>query len=74
MSCIKEFIVFSSVFVLATKTVSRPGVIQKANVMCLSKEVTNEDQALKMKFLLSSDDKLSLDTELIWSQNGVFGD
>ena len=60
-------------FVIANKTVSRPGVIQKANVMYLSKETTNKDQTLKMKLLLSSDDKPSLDTEVIWSQCGFFG-
>ena len=60
--------------VLATKTVSRLGVIQKANVMYLSKETMNKDQTLKMKLLLLSDDKPSLDTELIWNQNGFFGD
>ena len=27
-----------------------------------------------MKLLLLSDDELSLDTELIWNQNGFFGD
>ena len=70
----KEFIVFFSVFVLTTKTVSRPGVIQKANVMYVSKEAMNKNQTLKMKLLLSSDDKSLLDIELIWNQNGFFGD
>ena len=59
---------------LATETVSRPGVIQKANVMYLSEEATNKDQSLKMKLLLSTDDKTSLDTELIWKESGFFRD
>ena len=41
--------------------------------MYLSKEATNKDQSLKMRLLLSSDDKPSLDTELIWQWNGYFG-
>ena len=61
------------VFAVATETVQRPGVIQKANVMYLSEEATNKDQSLKMRLLLLSDDKPSLDTELIWQQNGYFG-
>ena len=62
-------------FVLATETVLRSGVIQKGrNVMYLSKEATNIDQTLKMKLFLSSDDKPLLDTKLILSQNGFFGD
>ena len=65
---------FFSVFFLAIETVSMPGVIQKANVMYLSEETTTKDQTLKMKLLLSFDDKPSLDTELIWSQNGFFCD
>lgn len=65
---------FFLVFVLATKTVSRPGVIRKANVMYLSKKATNKDQSLKMKLLLSADDKASLDTKLIWKSSGFFGD
>ena len=59
-------------FVLAIETVLMPGVIQKANVMYLSEETTTKDQTLKMKLLLSFDDKPSLDTELIWNQNGFF--
>ena len=55
-------------FVLATETVLRSGVIQKGrNMIYLSKEATNIDQTLKMKLFLSSDDKLLLDTELILS-------
>ena len=61
-------------FVRATETVSRPWVLQKANVMYLNKEAKSKDQTLKMKLLFSSDDKPSLDTELIWNQNGFFGD
>ena len=50
-------------FVLTTEIVSRPGVIQKANVMYVSKEAMNKNQTLKMKLLLSSDDKSLLDIE-----------
>ena len=57
MSWIKEFIVFFSVFVLTTEIVSRSGVIQKANVMYLSKEAMNKNHTLKMELSLSSDDK-----------------
>lgn len=42
--------------------------------MYLSKKATNKDQSLKMKLLLSADDKASLDTELIWKSSGFFGD
>ena len=42
--------------------------------MYLSKEATNKDRSLKMRLLLLSDDKPSLDTELIWQQNDYFVD
>ena len=48
--------------------------IQKANMMCLSKEATNKDQTLKMQMLLSSDDKDTTNTGKIWSRNVFFGD
>ena len=64
MSRIRNLLSFS-VFVLATETVQRPGVIQKANLKCLSKEATNKDKSLKMRILLSPDDKPSLDTEVV---------
>ena len=40
--------------------------------MYLSKEVTNKDESLKMRLLLSSDDKPSLDTEFIWQKKWLF--
>ena len=73
MSGIRNLLSFS-VFVLATATVQRPAVIQEANVMYLSKRATNKDWSLNMRLLLLSDDKPSLDTELIWLQNGYFDD
>ena len=42
--------------------------------MYLSKEAIKKDQSLKMKSLLSTDDKGALDTELIWKKSGFFGD
>ena len=42
--------------------------------MHLSKEATNKDQSVKMKLLLLTDDKASLDAELIWKRSGFFGD
>ena len=58
---------------LAAETVSRPGIIRKTNMMYLSKEATKKDQSLKLKSLLSTDDKAALDTELIWKKSGFFG-
>ena len=58
---------------LAAETVLRLGIIQKANMMYLSREATNKDQSLKMKLLLLTDDKTALDTELIWKKSGFFG-
>ena len=55
---------------LAVETVSRSGVIRKANMMYLSKEAINKDQSLKMQLLLSGDDKATLDTELVWKKMG----
>ena len=43
-------------------------------MMYLSTEVTNKDQSLKMKVLLLTDDKATLDTELIWKKSDFFGD
>ena len=43
-------------------------------MMYLSTEATNKDQSLKMKVLLLTDDKATLDTELIWKKSGFFGD
>ena len=43
-------------------------------MMYLSTEATNKDQSLKMKVLLLTDDKATLDTELIWEKSGFFGD
>ena len=48
--------------------------MQKANMMYLSKEATNKDQSLKIKLLLSADDKAAVSTELIWKRSGIFGD
>ena len=59
---------------LAAETVSMPGITQKANMIYLSKEATKKDQSLKMKSLLSTDDKAALDAELIWKKSGFFGD
>ena len=50
-------------FFLATETVPRPGVIQKANMLYLTKETINKDQSLKMQHLYSADDKPTLKTE-----------
>ena len=47
---------------------------QKANMLYLSKEATNEDASLKMQFLLSSRDDDKCPTETIWRRNGFFGD
>ena len=59
---------------LVAKTVLRPGTIQKADMMYLSKKATNKDQSLKMKLLLLTDNKAALDTELICKKSGFFGD
>ena len=48
--------------------------MQKANMMYLSKDAKNKDQSLKMKLLLSTDDKAAVGTELIWKRSGFFGD
>ena len=48
--------------------------MQKANMMYLSKDAKNKDESLKMKLLLSTDDKAAVGTELIWKRNGFFGD
>ena len=42
--------------------------------MYLNKEATNKDQSLKMQLLYSADKKQTSETELIWKQNGFFGD
>ena len=55
---------------LVAKTVLRPGTIQKADMMYLSKKATNKDQSLKMKLLLLTDNKTALDTELICKKSG----
>ena len=60
---------------LAAETVPRTGIIQKANMMYLTKEATNKDQSLKMQLLYSADDKPTLETELIcWKKNSLFWD
>ena len=59
---------------LAPETVPRPGIIQKANMMYLTKEATNKDQSLKMQLLYSADDKPASETELIWKKSNFFGD
>ena len=59
---------------LTTKTVLRSGVIQRANMMHISKEATNKDQSLKMKLLLLADDKAGVDTQLICQRSGFSGD
>ena len=53
---------------LATETVPRPGIIQKANMVYFTKEAANKDQSLKMQLLYSADDNPTLEAELIWKK------
>ena len=51
------------------------GKIQKANMMVLSKEMTDKDRSLKTQLLITENEgKDVLSSEKVWKNNGFFGD
>ena len=49
-------------------------LLQKSNMMHLSREATSKDKSLKTQLLLSTGDEKKLDTEKIWNTAGFFED
>ena len=51
------------------------GKLQKANMMVLSKEMTDKDRSLKTQLLVTENEgKDVLSGEKVWKNNGFFGD
>ena len=51
------------------------GKFQKANMMILSKEMTEKDRSLKTQLLIAENEsKDVLSGEKVWKNNGFFGD
>ena len=51
------------------------GKLQKANMMVLSKEMTDKDRSLKTQLLITENEgKDVLTSEKVWKNNGFFGD
>ena len=51
------------------------GKLQKANMMVLSKEMTDKDRSLKTQLLITENEsKDVLSGEKVWKNNGFFGD
>ena len=57
-------------------TPTASGVLQKANLLLLSKEATEKDRSLKTQFLLSTNSQSSekINGEAVWKKLGFFSD
>ena len=57
-------------------TPTASGVLQRANLLLLSKEATEKDRSLKTQLLLSTNSQSSekINGEAVWKKQGFFSD